>query len=125
MRKTPQGWKAWDVIVEGISYVKSLRDDFGAGFELERAQRDLDRIGPGRDAEAVLHTEVVGELLLEAANTLAESYRAIRYREELDETCTRLRATWPSDAEVSEICRGTRMVADTASARPIPESTSR
>ena len=56
---------------------------------------------------------------------LAESYRAIRYREELDETCTRLRATWPSDAEVSETCRGTRMVADTAGARPIPESSSR
>ena len=56
---------------------------------------------------------------------LAESYRAIRYREELDETCTRLRQTYPNDGEVAEICRGTRMVADTASARPIPESTAR
>jgi phospholipid transport system substrate-binding protein len=30
LRRGPQGWKAWDVIIEGISYVKSFRDDFGA-----------------------------------------------------------------------------------------------
>ena len=30
MRKTEQGWKAWDVTIEGISYVKNFRDDFGA-----------------------------------------------------------------------------------------------
>ena len=28
MHKTPEGWKAWDVKIEGISYVKSFRDDF-------------------------------------------------------------------------------------------------
>lgn len=33
MRATPQGWKAWDVTIEGISYVKSFRDDFGAEIE--------------------------------------------------------------------------------------------
>lgn len=49
---------------------------------------------------------------------LAESYRAIRYREELDEMCTRLRETYPADNEVAEICRGTRLVADTTSRRP-------
>ena len=47
---------------------------------------------------------------------LAESYRAIRYREELDETCTRLRETYPADGEVGEICRGTRLVSDTTGA---------
>ena len=56
---------------------------------------------------------------------LAESYRAIQYREQLDETCTRLRASWASDPEVAEICRGTRLAADTASTRPIPESASK
>ena len=29
LRKTPQGWKVWDVVIEGISYVKSFREDFG------------------------------------------------------------------------------------------------
>lgn len=54
---------------------------------------------------------------------LAESYRAIRYREELDETCTRLRDTYPADAEVMEACRGTRMVSDTTRAtRAAPPS---
>lgn len=30
MHKTPRGWKAYDVNVEGISYIKSYREDFGA-----------------------------------------------------------------------------------------------
>ncbi|HXN10136.1 MAG TPA: ABC transporter substrate-binding protein, partial [Steroidobacteraceae bacterium] len=30
LRHTDAGWKVWDLAVEGISYVKSFRDDFGA-----------------------------------------------------------------------------------------------
>jgi phospholipid transport system substrate-binding protein len=30
LRKTAQGWKAWDVTIEGISYVKNFRTDFGS-----------------------------------------------------------------------------------------------
>lgn len=30
MRATPKGWKAWDVTIEGISYVRNYRTDFGA-----------------------------------------------------------------------------------------------
>jgi phospholipid transport system substrate-binding protein len=30
LRATPQGWKAWDVTIEGISYVRSFREDLGA-----------------------------------------------------------------------------------------------
>jgi len=30
LRRTEQGWKAWDVVIEGISYIRSFRDDFGA-----------------------------------------------------------------------------------------------
>jgi phospholipid transport system substrate-binding protein len=30
LRKTDAGWKAWDVVIEGISYVKSFRDDYSA-----------------------------------------------------------------------------------------------
>jgi phospholipid transport system substrate-binding protein len=33
MRRTPQGWKAWDVTIEGISYVRNFRTDFGAEIE--------------------------------------------------------------------------------------------
>lgn len=30
LRKLPSGeWKAWDVVIEGISYVKSFREDYG------------------------------------------------------------------------------------------------
>ncbi len=32
-RTPPQGWRAWDVVIEGISYVKSFRDDFNAQIE--------------------------------------------------------------------------------------------
>ena len=40
LRKTDEGWKAWDVVIEGISYVKSFRTDFGA----EIAQKGLDEV---------------------------------------------------------------------------------
>ena len=40
MRMTPQGWKAWDVVIEGISYVKSFREDFGAEID----QKGLDAV---------------------------------------------------------------------------------
>jgi len=40
MRKTEQGWKAWDVVIEGISYVKSFREDFGAEID----QKGIDAV---------------------------------------------------------------------------------
>jgi len=40
VRKTPSGWKAWDVTIEGISYVKNYRNDIGA----EVAQKGLDSV---------------------------------------------------------------------------------
>ncbi len=40
MRATPEGWKAWDVVIEGISYVKNFRNDFGAEID----QRGLDAV---------------------------------------------------------------------------------
>jgi phospholipid transport system substrate-binding protein len=33
MRKTPEGWKVYDVTVDGISYIKSYREDFGAQIQ--------------------------------------------------------------------------------------------
>lgn len=40
VHKTPDGWKAWDVVIEGISYVKSFREDFGAEID----QRGIDAV---------------------------------------------------------------------------------
>lgn len=40
LRKTPEGWKAWDVVIEGISYVKSFRTDFAAEIQ----QKGLDDV---------------------------------------------------------------------------------
>ena len=40
LRRTPQGWKAWDVTIEGISYVKNFRTDFGTEID----QKGLDAV---------------------------------------------------------------------------------
>jgi phospholipid transport system substrate-binding protein len=40
LHKTPEGWKAWDVVIEGISYVKSFRTDFSSEIQ----QRGLDEV---------------------------------------------------------------------------------
>jgi phospholipid transport system substrate-binding protein len=40
LHMTPQGWKAWDVVIEGISYVKSFRTDFAAEIQ----QKGLDEV---------------------------------------------------------------------------------
>jgi phospholipid transport system substrate-binding protein len=40
LRKTESGWKAWDVVIEGISYVKSFRTDIGAEIQ----QKSLDEV---------------------------------------------------------------------------------
>jgi len=33
MRKTDDGWKAWDVTIEGISYVRNFRTQYGAEID--------------------------------------------------------------------------------------------
>jgi len=48
MHKTPQGWKAWDVVIDGISYVKSYREDYGA----EVQQKGLDAVIARLEAKA-------------------------------------------------------------------------
>lgn len=40
MRATPAGWKAWDVTIEGISYVRNFRNDVGAEID----QKGLDSV---------------------------------------------------------------------------------
>lgn len=40
LRRTPSGWKAFDVIIEGISYVKNYRNDLGE----EISQKGLESV---------------------------------------------------------------------------------
>jgi phospholipid transport system substrate-binding protein len=47
LHETPQGWKAWDVIVEGVSYVKSFRDDFGSQIEQQGLDAVIKRLQNG------------------------------------------------------------------------------
>ncbi|MFM7625666.1 MAG: phospholipid-binding protein MlaC [Gammaproteobacteria bacterium] len=44
MRKTEQGWMAWDVVIEGISYVKSFREDFGAEIDQKGIDAMIQRL---------------------------------------------------------------------------------
>jgi phospholipid transport system substrate-binding protein len=53
LRKTDGVWKAWDVVIEGISYVKSFRTDFGAEIQQKGLDEVINRLesqsktGPG------------------------------------------------------------------------------
>jgi phospholipid transport system substrate-binding protein len=40
MRRSAEGWKAWDVVIDGISYVKSFHDDYGEEID----QKGLDEV---------------------------------------------------------------------------------
>jgi phospholipid transport system substrate-binding protein len=44
---TDGGWKAWDVVISGISYVKSFRDDFGAEIDQKGIDAVIDRMEKG------------------------------------------------------------------------------
>jgi phospholipid transport system substrate-binding protein len=50
LHSTPQGWKAWDVTIEGISYVRNFRNDVGAEVDqagLESVIKRLETENPG------------------------------------------------------------------------------
>jgi phospholipid transport system substrate-binding protein len=57
LRKTPSGWKAWDVTIEGISYVKNYRNDIGA----EVAQKGLDAVIERLEAQNVAPKPAAGK----------------------------------------------------------------
>jgi len=48
MRKVNGSWKAWDVVIDGISYVKSYREDYGS----EVQQKGLDAVIERLEAKA-------------------------------------------------------------------------
>lgn len=47
MRKEPDGWKAYDVNIEGISYVKSYRDDFASQIQQQGIESVITRLQKG------------------------------------------------------------------------------
>jgi phospholipid transport system substrate-binding protein len=47
LHKTAEGWKAWDVKIEGISYVKSFRDDFAAQIDQNGLEAVISRLESG------------------------------------------------------------------------------
>jgi phospholipid transport system substrate-binding protein len=53
LRRTDQGWKAWDVVIEGISYVKSFRDDFGAEIDQKGLDEVIARLEAGETPSAI------------------------------------------------------------------------
>jgi phospholipid transport system substrate-binding protein len=53
MRKTPQGWKAWDVVIDGISYVNSYREDFGTQIEQQGLDAVIQRLESGARPSAI------------------------------------------------------------------------
>ena len=48
MRKVNGAWKAWDVVIDGISYVKSYREDYGTQVQ----QQGLDAVIKQLEARA-------------------------------------------------------------------------
>ena len=53
MHKTPEGWKAWDVVIDGISYVNSYRTDFGAQIEEQGIDAVIKRLEAGDKPSAI------------------------------------------------------------------------
>jgi len=48
LHKTDMGWKAWDVVIEGVSYVKSFQTDFGSEID----QKGIDEVIKRLEAQA-------------------------------------------------------------------------
>jgi phospholipid transport system substrate-binding protein len=52
LHRTADGWKAWDVVIEGVSYVKSFRDDFGSEIEQSGLDAVIERLEKQQAAAA-------------------------------------------------------------------------
>jgi phospholipid transport system substrate-binding protein len=61
MRKSPQGWKAVDVDIDGISYVKSYHDDFGAQIDQQGLDAVISRLEKGEKPSDINKTTAAGK----------------------------------------------------------------
>jgi phospholipid transport system substrate-binding protein len=53
LHRTDAGWKAWDVVIEGISYVKSFRDDFDSEIDQKGLDEVIKRLEAGETPSAI------------------------------------------------------------------------
>lgn len=56
LHKTPEGWKAYDVNIEGISYVKSYRDDFASQIQQQGLDSVIARLERGEKPSEINKT---------------------------------------------------------------------
>jgi phospholipid transport system substrate-binding protein len=56
LRKEADGWKAYDVNIDGISYVKSYRDDFGAQIQSKGIESVITRLQTGEKPDSIKKT---------------------------------------------------------------------
>ena len=61
MRKGPQGWKAVDVNIDGISYVKSYHDDFDAQIDQQGMDAVISRLEKGEKPGEISKTTAGGK----------------------------------------------------------------
>jgi phospholipid transport system substrate-binding protein len=61
LRATPKGWKAWDVTIEGISYVKNFKTDFGAEIEAKGLDAVIQRLESEGAAPAAPAAKAAGK----------------------------------------------------------------
>jgi phospholipid transport system substrate-binding protein len=60
MHKTADGWKAYDVAIDGISYVNSYREDFGPQIEQQGLDTIITRLEKGEKPGGIGKTQVQG-----------------------------------------------------------------
>jgi phospholipid transport system substrate-binding protein len=56
LRKEADGWKAYDVNIDGISYVKSYREDFGAQIQQKGIESVITRLQKGEKPNDIKKT---------------------------------------------------------------------
>jgi phospholipid transport system substrate-binding protein len=56
LHKTPEGWKAWDVSIDGISYVNSYRQDFGSQIDQQGLDAVISRLERGEKPSEINKT---------------------------------------------------------------------
>lgn len=56
MHMTPQGWKAWDVVIDGVSYVMSYRQDFGSQIAQQGIDAVINRLERGEKPAQISKT---------------------------------------------------------------------
>ena len=56
MHMTPEGWKAWDVVIDGVSYVMSYRQDFGSQIDQQGIDAVINRLESGEKPAQIRKT---------------------------------------------------------------------